>query len=625
MELTAATNTLASPQFTNIETLQINQATNDSTNTAINLAAVTTLANLGSSKALVATGLSSATIAMQVTNVTTANANTTFQFTEAATAGTSDAANVTVSNVTGALQVNVNTVTGDTAGFETINLTSSGTVDNSITLTTNDTSATKITIGGAAKLTVAVGTNVTTTAKTIDASSSTGGVVVTGLGTAVHTVTGGTGNDTFTFAGEFIGAENATVANRDTVNGGAGTDTLSITSAIAVAASAAAQSTVTNIEVISISDAVGGNVDLTKFASANTLSFANATVGAHTFTLSNNNTVEFLTGDNGDNARTFQVLGTGIADTVSFKAVAATDTGTGAQTISGIEVLNISSGTATGTAVEIGGALTMTASAGGSAKVVVTGVNQLTMTGAVTANEIDASGLTGNALLSMSATSAGAIRITGSGKNDVIRGSSANDILNGGAGNDTIHTLAGSDTVTGGAGNDTFINAVAAAGGVTTITDFDAATVTTQADLVHLTLTNLNAYQGAFATAVVDLSLGDASNLAAGALTIQTLTADDTALAAGTEIVVLAGTFANDAAAAASLLTAGANTFTLTAVHDNDGILIAYSTGSDINIAIGQFNGAATTSNLIDGLATIVTLQGVAAFTNFNSADWVII
>ena len=584
-----------------------------------NATGVTTLGSANSSAAAVYSNVQSAPTAFNITN---GSQNFTATVATAALAGGSDAATISLDGVTGGT-VSIAPATG-TNGYETFTVNSGGASANTLT-ELNDgaaTSWTTLKVSGDKNLTI---TNaIAAEVKTIDASAATGNVNLTLTNAAVHTITGGAGADTFVLNGTYVGG--TTGATRDIIDGGAGRDTLQINST--QAGVTVNQSNVTNVEIIKIADAVANNIDLTRFVGADTLSFGNATVGAHSFALSNGNTVVWLTGDAGDNARTFSIAGTSTTDTLTFNMVAATDLGTGTQTFSGVEVLNLNTGSVAGAAVEVGGALTMTATAGGVAKIVVTGVNTLDMNGAVTAGEIDASGLTGTAVLDMvGATLAAGGKITGSDRNDTITGSAGNDVLIGGAGNDSIVAGGGSDILTGGDGNDTFVNAVAAAGGVDTITDFNAGTPSTAADVLNLTLANLNAYQGAFATAVTNVVTGAGNaNLAAGGLTIQTLTADNTVLNAGTELVVLAGTFADDAAARASILTAGANTFTVgNAVADNDAILIAYSTGTNINIAIGQFNGAATSSNDVDGLATIVTLQGLSAFTNIDTSDLVIV
>lgn len=57
----------------------------------------------------------------------------------------------------------------------------------------------------------------------------------------------------------------------------------------------------------------------------------------------------------------------------------------------------------------------------------------------------------------VTAAAAGAGRIVGSGRGDVLRGTAAADRIDGRGGNDTIYGLAGRDTLIGGAGNDVLV------------------------------------------------------------------------------------------------------------------------------------------------------------------------
>lgn len=74
--------------------------------------------------------------------------------------------------------------------------------------------------------------------------------------------------------------------------------------------------------------------------------------------------------------------------------------------------------------------------------------------------------------------------LLGGAGNDLIITSGGDDSLDGGEGDDILFTAGGNNTVTGGSGTDTFVIDVAA-GGTTTITDFDAGSETI--DLSHFT------------------------------------------------------------------------------------------------------------------------------------------
>jgi Ca2+-binding RTX toxin-like protein len=92
----------------------------------------------------------------------------------------------------------------------------------------------------------------------------------------------------------------------------------------------------------------------------------------------------------------------------------------------------------------------------GSAAVTVTGGNNLVLAAGLVASSIDASGLTGSAILSMGAA-ATVGSITGGSNNDVLIGDTSSSI-NGGAGDDTVTGGSGNDTLVGGDGADTITN-----------------------------------------------------------------------------------------------------------------------------------------------------------------------
>lgn len=614
LQLTSATNTLASTQISNIETLQISQGTNASTGTNVGaLTAVTTLTNSASTVALVATGLANAAIALGAQNTAQ---NTTFEFTEAALGGTTDTASVTLSNVTGAAQININSATGNTVGFETIALTSSGSVANSITLTTNDTAGlATVTIAGATAITVDLGTNITTTARTVNASNATGAVTLTSIGAAVHTITGGSGNDSFTFGANFVGAE-AAAATRDTLNGGAGRDTLNVTSAIAVAASAVAQTTVSNIEIIAISDASAGSVNLSNFTGADTLNFLNATVGNHTYTFNTGSTASFITGAAGNSARSFVIGGTAASDSLSFTTVSGTNFGTAEQTFTGVETLNIATGTAAAGTVTFGGAVTFAPTAGGSGTIVVTGGNALTITGVLTASSLNGSAMT--AALTTSAAAANAISLTGGAGADTLNGSTANDIISGGAGIDSIHGRAGNDILTGGAGADVFIQTTGVNNGTDSITDFTAGT---GGDAITISIGGTGAGQSQLRSGA-----GNASVANGATVSIAEVSAATTLVAQN--VIVLTGTFANAAAVQTAIEAGGTRALTLANANTaGDDLLIVWSDGvlghvSNVNIASAATTITAANATVLDhvtltGITSITAGQFVAANFNF--------
>jgi hypothetical protein len=548
--------TLAASQISNIETLNLT-TTAAAVVTLTGITGVTSVTTNGNSGGALTVGVGADSLASATTTATISNTsqNTTLVWTEASVAGTADAAAITVNGVTGAAQVNVNTQTANTAGFETINLVASGTTS-SITLETNDTAGlATVNVSGSANITVAMGTNLSTTARTINASAATGNVTVTGAGTdplgaAVHTVTGGSGNDTFTFGVNYVGAE-AAAATRDTVNGGAGTDTLSMTIARAVAASTTAQTNVTNIETLSISDAWvdGKSFDVSRFSGVTTLNLIAGTAGTSTATVASGTTVVIAGDSAGGSVTSFTVDGTSTTDTLTLNMAGFDFAGGGAETFNGVETLNINTGATVTDAATFANTLTVNASAGGQSTITATGANALTITGALTGVvNLNASALTG--VLTLSDTQGNAMTITGGSKGDTIRGSASADLITGGEGADVIRGLAGNDTI-------------------------NLAETTAAVDIVHFASTTAN-------------GLDTINGFTAGGTT----TTDDLNVVAMTAAAITAGTLISSASAAVD--TADRRDFLQ--VINTDGTAASITTGGSKTLAFADLTAGTLTN-----------------------------
>lgn len=156
-------------------------------------------------------------------------------------------------NITGAAGADAYTVKTNTANFILKNATSTG-------LTLDNTGSSTVDFTGTAALTSTkvkgVGTielKAVATNNVVDASALTGNLVYNQAAAADASVTGGSGNDTFSFtSGLFNGT--------DSINGGAGTDTLKI-----IDAGTVTLTNVSNVENIVLS---GGAASLT-FATTN--------------------------------------------------------------------------------------------------------------------------------------------------------------------------------------------------------------------------------------------------------------------------------------------------------------------------------------------------------------------
>jgi hypothetical protein len=420
-------------------------------------------------------GIGSASASLKVTNT---DKDVTFGFASSAVSGTADTGSVTLSAVTGGVLT--------IAGVETLNIASSGSANTVTTLTAAN--ATKLVVTGDQALTV---TNNLTVVTTVDASAATGAIDLD-FGVGAVTVTGGSGNDVFSFeaAGAVSatgGAGNesftfdttATLTSADTVVGGEGTDTLSADiDNIDTTATATAYTKISGIETLTVTGLVDDATDDINTASIvagiNTVNYTTVISVANDLTLeAGTKTVGF----GAINTAVLTVTDTGTATTDSLTLRNTDTSGTDnnfngrAYATTGWETVTINTGSAA-TAAQTLGAVVSNVDTGGNLNFVVTGANNLTTftslttdsTGAVTVN---ASGLTAKAdgtntfTLSNVAFSgtAGTVSIVGSAGMDTITSSNVGSTIDGGAGRDSLTGGTGADSLIGGADNDTLVGA----------------------------------------------------------------------------------------------------------------------------------------------------------------------
>lgn len=379
------------------------------------------------------------------------------------------------------------TLTGDQSANTTLNFTGVNAVQLTDTATATIISAAGITAAGTGSTTTTAAFYMAgaPTATTVtgsggfdviyghasSASSVDGGVgndSVTG-GSANDTLIGGTGNDTITsgsgndsiVAGDGNDAivMGANLATGDVIDGGAGTDTLSVSAAIAAAAAA----TISNVEVISFSAAAAQ--DMTAFLNSG-ITTLGTTLGTLAITNAQSTLTNIIFGATaamGTPALTRLVDST-TSDTINLlmtDALVPTFTGL---TLTNEEYINLgksgtdlTASTITLNAIAATQLLSMT----------VTGSNNhaLSLTGNTATTTINASAATGTFSLTANASIANqtitspltaASTITGGTGNDSITGGAAADTITAGAGNDTVNAGAGADTIVGGAGVDIF-------------------------------------------------------------------------------------------------------------------------------------------------------------------------
>jgi hypothetical protein len=491
-------------------------------------------------------------------------------------------------------------------GVATLDLTVAGA--NHVTFLNTGAAQTTLNVSGAGSMTMYG--ELATTVTTINAANTTAAQSMILTGTSVRTVTGGTGDDIFVLGAGYIGGA-ATTSSRDIINGGNGTDTLSVTKAIAQAI-AVAQANLTSIETLAISDAVDGSLNATFFTGVNRVVLEAArSANAATITVNSGTTVQMkVDADNEDTV--FTVTGTGTSDTMTLILDSGIDftgtTGT-AETFTGIETLNIQTqSTIAGTVNIFADATTMTATAS-TETMNISGKTAITFTGVVTADVINGAGLVGSAaILTLTAGTASAAVITGGEAADVIRGSTSADIISGGGGADTITSTGGTDTMTLGAGADIFLLNGDHQGNV--ITDFTAGT---GGDIFR--------FDDSSITASTNAGGINAAFIGTNALAFKAISAGITASAATDNVLVVqtavAGTSVAAVEDAVNLAGGGVANFGATAVA----YVIFNSTSGKAEVyldAAGATDNAGTGVTLMATLDNITTLVGVQALVAAN-------
>jgi hypothetical protein len=275
--------------------------------------------------------------------------------------------------------------------------------------------------------------------KTVDASANTAGVSIDlVVGTSRDlSVTGGAGNDTFTFAG--------TLTIDDTVNGGAGTDTVSVNAAIGSTV------TLTDIEAVTYTGTATHTATQANLSNLKTVN--NGAAVTVTIASGASNGIALVSAFDGAGFEYSLKTGTdGTADVVGLQMGLATSTAKVDTTIktNNIETLNLNSITKTaGTA----NALTVSAPASGTtglSKIVITGNADTTLAngnGYGSEITIDATASTG--ALTYNGIASAAETVLGAAGNDAFTfGASeftGDDSVNGGDGNDTLTITAADD------------------------------------------------------------------------------------------------------------------------------------------------------------------------------------
>ena len=451
----------------------------------------------------------------------------TFTIADAALAGTEDALAIKLNQVVPQLLNNtmlaVSNLAG-TGGYEKVSVNSAG-FANTIEMK-GVAGLNSLTITGDKALTLAGATSLANTVTLVDASTFDADLTVTtvtptgnlefkgGLkadtftlnaAAGNHKLSGGTGKDDLTVGGnntvEVSGGDDndrITFTNgfttTDVIAGGAGVNTLAFATPANAEAITAENANITGIQTLALTAAgnAGAILRADFFGNdVNTVTLQNGTAGAYT--------IRYNTGENTLNIwnNTVGLLnlatnGTATTDKVTVNLVG--DRGVpGAKNdiaIGGIKLNPVDGTTKLFTeslVIDSSDAATFHTIAGGitlaevptvTETVTVTGNSGLTVGGAIIADKVDASALTGTTGLTMAAAMgnlANGATVLGSltGKN-TLQGTVFNDTITAGGAGDTLTGNGGADTLTGGAGVDTFVQiagaTLAAGSGFTTAT-----------------------------------------------------------------------------------------------------------------------------------------------------------
>jgi len=267
------------------------------------------------------------------------------------------------------------------------------------------------------------------------------------LTTGVDLRTAGSGDDTYTSVNT---STSQTLNAGDNINGGAGSDTLSITSTSALAAGTGVTSS--GFETVSIT-ATGGafSLDATQMTGITAITNSGSTGADVTVTGLTGKVAVNLTGSNANTTVTHAAAAVvGTADALALTLNGANTTTSGTLTANGFETINVNAAGATGsssTALTISDdSLQTLAVTGSGASAIVAAFS-----GAAGATVATATGGDGAETLTVTPGASGLMSISTGAGNDRVNISSiaATHTINGGDGTDTLSTSASITTTTG--------------------------------------------------------------------------------------------------------------------------------------------------------------------------------
>jgi Ca2+-binding RTX toxin-like protein len=595
-----------------VETININFAT---TGQSLDLTDVTGLTSL-IIDASVATNTVSAvekahalTLANIASGVTTINVD----FSDGEFDGTDDTYSLTLDDVDDALTLSLDSVGASVEAIENLTI-ATGSNDNGgvITISDEGANAETVTISGAADAKISG-----LTSGTVTASAMTGDLTLT-MSAEESTITGGAGDDVIVMG--------STLTYEDTIDGGAGTNTLAIDDAdggtvISNASSTANAYNVSNIQTLRLdaeltNDATEATIDMGEIAGLTTLIIEDA--------IDNDNGANNIDVDNLADGSTI-TLGdadgdiAGGNDTVDLDVTFATNSSANNLTLNlteGVEVNALTSSdnfidTATITVAD--DTIVVNTLSSFTAKTInVTGDQTVTFgTLSTSTTTFDASGATGAVTVVGSAT---ASEITGGSAGDTLTGGGAADIISGGAGDDTIRGEDGADNLTGGAGDDDFV--LDDDDSVDTINDF---TVGASADQIVIDFSGIDGEAGGN----LRDSGGDLANSDTVAFITYTSGTAKAAAAIGAADNFIKVNYDSDIDAFSDIDFAGGNITLDAALDTNDGILAMFY-DADGGFANVGYIVDAENSAVIDGTNTSFVSLAQVTMTSDEYGDIVV-
>ncbi|MBW7657725.1 hypothetical protein K1I42_10560 [Hydrogenophilus thermoluteolus] len=406
-------------------------------------------------------GINTGIKVLEVSGNPTTNTLDTFTFTltNTAVSGASDAITLKVSGVGDSASNDNVTIqpTSGVNGVETLTIEAEASPSYVTLDDGTSTSLKTLNVKGDVDLTLTV-TPATLTA--FDASFASGKISANlTTNTQDIDIKGGSGDDSFNLGNN--------LTKNDKIDGGAGKNTLQFNSA---ATTLTDTFQVSNIQTLRISDALAGNLDVSKFGSSvNSVRLDSDTNATRTISkLGADATLDLRVAQSAGTIHTLVLANTSGTDDKVTIALNGNYSGAGATVLNyrtvkvdNVENVTIQSNYNTaGNPDNQGDQALLTLDAAQAKKLTITGKVGLNLSGSTitSVTEIDATGLVPEVAPTNATAGDGGLTVTlatGLNQTAVVKTGSGNDVIVSGAGSDNITTGNGVDRVTIGAGNDT--------------------------------------------------------------------------------------------------------------------------------------------------------------------------